>query len=144
MAEIDYHIEISTLVEFINDQIKSSTLIPISGAEIFKHIRRAVLDAEIKPFLYSSEKEDKKNYYQKYVRLKSEFDERYVPDFFEREEKLLSPAQTCLLFEPKISKTTLSTWTKQGLINEHRIGRNVYYKQSEILEKSKVLRRYKN
>jgi len=62
----------------------------------------------------------------------------------EREEKLLSPAQTCLLFEPKISKTTLSTWTKQGLINEHRIGRNVYYKQSEILEKSKVLRRYKN
>jgi len=85
MAEIDYHIEISTLVEFINEQIKSSTLIPISGAEIFKHIRRAVLDAEIKPFLYSSEKEDKKNYYQKYVRLKSEFDERYVPDFFESE-----------------------------------------------------------
>ena len=62
----------------------------------------------------------------------------------EREEKLLSPAQTCLLFEPKISKTTLATWTKQGLINEHRIGRNVYYKQSETLERSKVVRRYKN
>jgi hypothetical protein len=62
----------------------------------------------------------------------------------EKEEKLLSPAETCLLFQPKISKTTLSTWTKQGLIDEHRIGRNVYYRQSEILEKSKVLRRYKH
>ena len=62
----------------------------------------------------------------------------------EKEEKLLSPAQTCKLFEPAISKTTLASWTKQGLINEHRIGRNVYYKQSEILEKSKVLKRYKN
>ena len=62
----------------------------------------------------------------------------------EKEEKLLSPAETCKLFQPAISKTTLSTWTKQGLIDEHRIGRNVYYKLSEILEKSKVLRRYKN
>ena len=44
----------------------------------------------------------------------------------EKEEKLLSPAQICKLFEPAISKTTLATWTKQGLINEHRIGRNIY------------------
>ena len=35
----------------------------------------------------------------------------------EKEEKLLSPAQTCLLFEPKISKTTLSTWTKQVFLS---------------------------
>ena len=61
----------------------------------------------------------------------------------EKEEKLLSPAKTCELFDPPISKTTLATWTKQGLIDDHRIGRNVYYKLSEILEKSKMLGRYK-
>ncbi len=62
----------------------------------------------------------------------------------EKEEKLLSPAEACKLFKPAISKTTLASWTKQGLINEHRIGGRVYYRQSEIIEKSKTLNKYRN
>lgn len=62
----------------------------------------------------------------------------------EKEEKLLSPAEACKIFVPKISKTTLSSWTNQGLIDEHRIGGRVYYLFSEILAKSKTLSKYKN
>jgi len=61
----------------------------------------------------------------------------------EKEEKLLSPALTCKIFVPNISKTTLSAWTKKGKIIEHRIGGRVFYKLSEVLEKSKTLLRYK-
>jgi len=63
--------------------------------------------------------------------------------FGEKEEKLLSPAKACKIFEPNISKTTLTSWTKQGLIVDHRIGGRVYYKLSEILEKSNTLKKYK-
>lgn len=58
------------------------------------------------------------------------------------EEKLLSPKKVCEIFQPKISKTTLATWTKQGLITEYRIGGRVFYKQSEIIEKSKLIKKY--
>lgn len=58
-------------------------------------------------------------------------------------EEFLSPAQTCKIFVPPLSKTTLAAWTKQGRITEHRIGGRVFYKLSEILEKSKTLLRYK-
>ncbi len=64
--------------------------------------------------------------------------------FGEREEKLLSPAEACKIFEPNISKTTLASWTKQGLIDDHRIGGKVYYRRSEIILKSKTLKKYKN
>jgi len=61
----------------------------------------------------------------------------------DKEEQLLSPAQTCKIFKPSISKTTLKSWTDQGLLIDHRIGGRVFYKLSEILEKSKTLKRYK-
>jgi hypothetical protein len=42
------------------------------------------------------------------------------------EEQMLSPAETCALFNPKISKTTLTAWTKKGQLIEHRFGGRVY------------------
>ena len=60
----------------------------------------------------------------------------------EKEEKLLSPSEVCKKFEPAISKTTLASWTKQGLLTEYRIGGRVYYKMSEIFKKAKTLSRY--
>ena len=60
----------------------------------------------------------------------------------EKEEKLLSPAEVCKKFEPAISKTTLASWTKQGLFTEYRIGGRVYYKMSEVIEGRKTINRY--
>ena len=62
---------------------------------------------------------------------------------FEQPEKLLSPAETCKLFNPAITKATLTSWTKQGLIQEHRIGGRVFYLQSEILASTKQLKKYR-
>jgi hypothetical protein len=59
------------------------------------------------------------------------------------QEKLLSPAETCKIFTPPISKVTLSAWTKQGLLQEYRIGGRIYYKMSEVLQAGKSLQKYK-
>ncbi len=61
----------------------------------------------------------------------------------ELQEKLLSPADTCNLFEPSISKVTLSKWTRDGLLQDYRIAGRVYYKYSEVIEAVKHLKRYK-
>lgn len=52
----------------------------------------------------------------------------------EKEEKFLSPAEVCKKFEPAISKTTLASWTKQGLLTEYRIGGRVYYRYLKYLK----------
>lgn len=60
----------------------------------------------------------------------------------EQEEKLLSPTDVCKLFQPKISKVTLKSWADNGKLKEHKIGRRVFYKQSEILEAGTKLKKY--
>lgn len=59
-------------------------------------------------------------------------------------EKLLSPAETCKMFQPTISKVTLTSWTNKGLLQDHRMGGRVFYKQSEILASLTTLKKYKN
>jgi hypothetical protein len=55
---------------------------------------------------------------------------------------LLSPAEACKLFNPKISKVTLHEWTKKGLIPSHRIGGRVFYKVSELIESARPIKKY--
>lgn len=58
------------------------------------------------------------------------------------DEKILSPAQACKLFEPAISIRTLSNWSDRGLIRKHYLGGRTFYKRSEILESLDRLRKY--
>ena len=62
----------------------------------------------------------------------------------ECKDLLLSGAEACKLFQPAISKVTLSQWVKQGLIPDHRIGGRVYYKYTEIMDSLTTLKKYKN
>ncbi len=62
----------------------------------------------------------------------------------EQEERLISPALACKLFKPAITKATLASWTKQGLLQEHRMGGRVYYRQTEILASTLTLSKYKS
>ena len=59
-----------------------------------------------------------------------------------QDERLISPAETCKLFNPPISKVTLTAWTKQGYLQDHRIGGRIYYKQTEVIESAKTLKKY--
>ena len=60
-----------------------------------------------------------------------------------QEEKLLSPAEACKIYQPSISKVTLAKWTADGLIQDYRIGGRVYYKRSELIHSLTTLRKYK-
>jgi len=58
-------------------------------------------------------------------------------------EKMLSPAETCNLFQPKITKPTLTAWTREGRLTEHRIGSRIFYRYSEVMEAVGKIKRYK-
>lgn len=60
------------------------------------------------------------------------------------QERLLSPSEACKMFQPTISKPTLTSWTNQGLLKDYRIAGRVFYRYSEILEAGKHLKRYKS
>lgn len=60
------------------------------------------------------------------------------------QDKFLSPAETCKLFSPPISKVTLTSWTRKGLLINHPISGRVYYKYSEVMAAGKQLTKYKH
>lgn len=60
----------------------------------------------------------------------------------DNEEKLLSAAEACKLFQPSISKLTLHRWTKDGLIPVHRISGRLWYKKNELIEAAKTIKKY--
>jgi hypothetical protein len=59
-----------------------------------------------------------------------------------QEDRLLSPAQACAIFSPKISRPTLKKWTDEGFIAQQRIGGRVFYKYSEVINAGRNLKRY--
>lgn len=60
----------------------------------------------------------------------------------EQNDRLISPGEACRLFSPPISKTTLAKWTKEGLLQDQRVGGRVYYRYGDILNAGKSLKRY--
>lgn len=60
------------------------------------------------------------------------------------EDRLVSPAEACKLFKPQISTQTLSRWSKDGRIPQYRIGGRIFYKQVEVINSAKSLKRYKH
>lgn len=60
----------------------------------------------------------------------------------EIQSELLSPAQTCKIFNPAISKVTLNAWTKDGLIPVHRIGGRIFYKYDEVIEAAQRIKKF--
>lgn len=57
--------------------------------------------------------------------------------------QLLSPKETCKLFSPQISLTTLRKWTDEGHLKEYRVGSRVFYKYGEVVNRPAHLNRYK-
>lgn len=59
------------------------------------------------------------------------------------EEKMLSPKQALKLFNPAPSIATLAAWEKRGLLKKYYLGGRTFFKQSEIIEAAKQLKKYK-
>lgn len=60
-----------------------------------------------------------------------------------QQEKLLSPAAACNLFDPKISRGTLHNWEKEGRIKGYLLGGKKLFKLSDILEACQKIKKYK-
>ena len=83
---IDYHIELSSLKDFVNKLIEDKIL-PIDTNYIFSVIKRAVISSEVVPFLRKPTTLEKDGYYEKYLRLEEENTFYHViPDFFKHED----------------------------------------------------------
>jgi hypothetical protein len=61
----------------------------------------------------------------------------------QKEDKLISPAEACKLFEPSISLPTLSSWTNAGHFQSKKIGGRVFYSKKQIQQAGLTLKRYK-
>jgi hypothetical protein len=82
---IDLHLELSSLRNFVNDQINAGNPYALDGKDFYEVLKRVVIDAEVKPFLTPPKNESDKNYYEKYQRLSREGFYKLIPDFFEHE-----------------------------------------------------------
>lgn len=85
IIEVDYHIELSSIRDFVNGYIQSNNVIPFNGHAIFKSMKKAVIGSEIMPFLFAPTDGKPDNYYDKYVRLENEYSLKSIPDFFSHE-----------------------------------------------------------
>ncbi len=80
----DYHIELTELRNFVNEQIEAGKLDSIQGMIVFKRFKDSVIGAEIKPFLQAPAKGESSSYYEKYYNAvrHPEYATRIIPDFF--------------------------------------------------------------
>ena len=81
-SPIEYHLDILTLKDFVNQEIQLNKMTAADGETIFNCLKSVVLCAELKPFLTAPVGEKSDTYYEKYVRLESEQQLNTIPDFF--------------------------------------------------------------
>lgn len=81
----DLHLELSSLRNFVNDQINAGNPNALDGKDFYEVLKRVVIDAEVKPFLTPPKSESEQNYYEKYRRQSQEEFYKLIPDFFEYE-----------------------------------------------------------
>jgi hypothetical protein len=61
----------------------------------------------------------------------------------ESEDKLLSIAETCALFQPKISRPTLYKYEEQGLLQRQMMGSKIVFSRNAVLSAARSIKRYK-
>ena len=82
---VDLHLEISSLRNFINDQINSGNPFSFDAKDFYEILKRVVIDSEAKPFLTFPKDDSERHYYEKYRRQSQEEFDKLIPDFFEHE-----------------------------------------------------------
>jgi hypothetical protein len=60
----------------------------------------------------------------------------------ELEEKLLSPEETCKLFQPAITKPTLESYAQKGHFKKYHLGGRTWFKYAEVMDSMKVIRKF--
>ena len=84
ISPVDYHIEVTELKDFVNEQIETGNLGSIQGMVVFRGLKDAFIGASVKPFLIAPAKGESDSYYEKYYGIEkhTEYAEKYIPGFF--------------------------------------------------------------
>jgi len=80
----EYHIELTELRNFVNNQMETGKLDPVQVMVVFKSLKDAVIGTGIKPFLSAPAKGESNSYYEKYYNLERhpEYSTSNIPEFF--------------------------------------------------------------
>lgn len=93
--DIEYHIELRSIREFVNERIRNN-IIPIDGNAVFNDLIKVVINANVKPFFSKNQTSNADSiYYEKYVRLEEEYNEKTIPDFFIQDSDIYDLEETC-------------------------------------------------
>ncbi len=71
--------------------------------------------------------------------IREELNAKYKEDL---EGKLLSPEKACKLFNPAISKMTLTSYVNKNLIKKYYIGGRTWFKYSELITAVKEIKKF--
>jgi hypothetical protein len=80
---IDYHIELSSIIEFINENILTTARPIFDRDTIFEVIKKVVISSNEKPFLYENCEGFSKEYFEGYFERAKYLNPNTIPDFFE-------------------------------------------------------------
>ena len=95
IQDIEYHIELSSTREFVNERIRNN-IIPIDGNAVFNDLKKAVTNSNVKPFFSKNQSSNTDSiYYEKYVRFEEEYNEKTIPDFFIQDGDIYDLEETC-------------------------------------------------
>lgn len=95
IQDIEYHIELSSTREFMNEFIKNN-IIPIDSNTVFNDLKNAVINSNVKPFFSKNQTINTDSiYYEKYVRFEEEYNEKTIPDFFIQDGDIYDLEETC-------------------------------------------------
>lgn len=78
---IDFHIELSSIIAYFNDQVLSGKQMPATAKQVYEYAIGAYAEISHKPFLVAAQADD--DYYQRYLQESVKEVEKTVPDFFE-------------------------------------------------------------
>lgn len=68
---------------------------------------------------------------------------KLTPANGDEEERWVSPEVARNMFDPAVTRQTLHSWAKKGVINSKKFGNQVRYKRSEILKAGATLKKYR-
>ena len=100
----EYHIELTELRNFVNNQIETGKLDTVRGMVVFKSLKDAVIGTGIKPFLSVPAKGESNSYYEKYYNLERhpEYATKNIPEFFSNEKDFYDLDAILNIYKEKI------------------------------------------
>lgn len=109
MAEqeyLEYHIEISSIIEILNETILSTNSLAFDRDSMFEVIKKAVISSNEKSFLSESSHGANNPYFLNYFERAKNVPPKYIPDLFEYRREFYDLNRQIYIFKDRTSNET--------------------------------------